>query len=318
MKKLVYIAQHLSTGGMPQYLLKQILAFKRTYKIFVIEVNNYSNEFVVQKNKIKEESTHFCVDSNEEKLLEVLKEISPDIIHFQEIPETFLSYETCLKIFSNERKYNIITTTHSSLTKLEEILFLPDKFVLVSEWSKNKFTNYFPYIDCEVWEYPIENYIVSKEEKLNLQSGLNFHPDKFHILNVGLFTPGKNQGEIFHIAKELIHLDIQFHFVGNLAENFKSYWEPILKVKPYNCIIWGEKENVIGFYKASDLFYFSSKFELNPLAIKEALSYQLPVLTRNLETYTDQYSNKKGIEIITDNLQETKEKILNHYTKWKM
>ena len=55
-EKLLFIAPHLSTGGMPQYLLRQIEEFLPKYNINVIEVSNLSNEFVVQKNKIKEKN----------------------------------------------------------------------------------------------------------------------------------------------------------------------------------------------------------------------------------------------------------------------
>ena len=53
-----------------------------------------------------------------------------------------------------------------------------------------------------------------------LQS-LGLDPDKKHILNIGLFTRRKNQGEIFDIAKKLP--DVQFHFVGNQAANFGDF-----------------------------------------------------------------------------------------------
>ena len=39
---------------------------------------------------------------------------------------------------------------------------------------------------------------------------------------------------------------------------------------PSNVKIWGERNDVDTFYAASDMFYFSSKLELNPLSIKES------------------------------------------------
>ena len=109
------------------------------------------------------------------------------------------------------------------------------------------------------------------------------------ILNVGLFTPGKNQGELFEIARK--NPDNDYHFIGNQAPNFRDYWEPLMKNKPDNCIIWGERTDVDMFYQAADEFYFTSKFELNPLVIKEALSWRLPVKMYKLPTYLDDYDN---------------------------
>ena len=52
-KKLLYVAPHLSTGGQPQYLYKQVKEFIKDFEIEVVEINNSGgNAFVVQKNRI--------------------------------------------------------------------------------------------------------------------------------------------------------------------------------------------------------------------------------------------------------------------------
>jgi hypothetical protein len=127
---------------------------------------------------------------------------------------------------------------------------------------------------------------------------------------VGLFSPGKNQGEIFSIARQLEKYKIKFHFVGNQAMNYEHYWLPLMKHKPDNCVIWGERDDVDTFYAACDLFYFSSILELNPLSIKEALSYKLPCIFRNLHTYLDTYDNNSLVTYINDDLKLTKRIIL--------
>ena len=50
--KILFYAPHLSTGGMPQFLLKRIETLKDTYEIFVVEDNCVSDKYVVQRNKI--------------------------------------------------------------------------------------------------------------------------------------------------------------------------------------------------------------------------------------------------------------------------
>ena len=81
--------------------------------------------------------------------------------------------------------------------------------------------------------------------------------------------------------------------------------------KQHNCIVWGERQDVDKFYKASDMFYFSSILELNPLSIKEALGYGLPSLFRKLHTYLDTYDSNKLVTYINDDLDNTKQIILN-------
>jgi glycosyltransferase involved in cell wall biosynthesis len=219
-----------------------------------------------------------------------------------------MSDEVAVELFNKDnRDYFIVTTTHSSLTTPSALRFYPDKFVLVSKWSQQKFQSQLPEIPTDIWEYPIDKYF--KDQKL-AQKLLDLDPEYKHVLNVGLFTPGKNQGEIFEIARQIEDKKIKFHFVGNQAGNFEEYWKPLMENVPSNCVVWGERNDVHNFYQACDVFYFSSKFELNPLSIKEALSYGMPCMFRKLETYLDTYDNNPLVTYIDDNLERTKHLLL--------
>lgn len=292
MKKLLYITPHLSTGGLPQYLLKKIETFNNQFEIWCIEWSNYSNDFVVQKNKIKNILGNKLITLNDDKKvsLDIITKINPDIIHIEEIPETFINSSILDTIYNNKRNYNIVVTTHSSNTDPSQIKWTADKFILVSEWSKEVFTNFYKeQIPCDIWEYPIEKKVVNKEKaKIKLGFDTNYK----HVLNVGLFTPGKNQGELIEIARKLKDYPIIFHFVGNQAVNFQDYWKPLMENLPNNCIIHGEKSNVEDYLEASDAFYFTSNFELNPLVVKESLSFGLPTFIKKLPTYKNTYDNK--------------------------
>lgn len=307
-KKLLYVASHLSTGGMPQYLLKQIQTFKDELEIQVVEYNDHSGGvFVVQKNQINDlVKLHTLYENKGEELLRIISEESPDIIHFTEIPEHFIDHNTLDKIFDNTiRKFDIVCSTHGSFTNPNEIRYQPDRYILVSEWSRRRFEHLG--IDTKVWEYPIENF---KYDKDSAKEELGFEPDWKHVLMVGLFSEGKNQSEIFDVARLLEKYKIKFHFVGNQAVNFESYWKPLMEDKPDNCIVWGERTDTDKFYKASDLFYFSSKLELNPLSIKEALSYRLPSIFRRLQTYLDTYDDNKLVTYIDGDIHNIKTLLL--------
>lgn len=301
-KKLLYITPHLSTGGMPQYLLKQIEVFRGKFDITVVEVANHSPHYVVQKNRIKDLGISIITLSEDKStLLDVVDDY--DILHFTEIPEHYLSHKILDEIFDNDKRtYDIVCSTHGSGTNPDRIKYHPDRYVLVSEWSRRQFEHLD--IDTEVWEYPVYDY---KPNYTKEQKGLGLDPEYKHVLMVGLFTPGKNQGEIFEVARQLEDYKIKFHFVGNQAGNFKDYWEPLMEDKPDNCIVWGERDDVDSFYQACDLFYFSSKLELNPLSIKEALSWNLPILMRRLHTYLDTYDDNDLVTYITDDRSKTKD-----------
>ena len=124
---------------------------------------------------------------------------------------------------------------------------------------------------------------------------------------MGLFTRGKNQGELFELAKKLGD-DFIFHFVGNQAMNFEDYWGPLMKDIPNNCIVHGERNDVDRFYKAADVFYFTSNYELSPLAVKESLSYELPTFIKKLHTYKNMYDGK--VTYITGNIEIDKKNLI--------
>ena len=304
-QKILFIAPHLSTGGMPQYLLKKIQSIKDQYDIHLVEYACVSGDYVVQREQLKWilGDKFYTLEENKLELIDIIDQIQPDVIHLEDTPESFMDTKLAVELYGDvNRNYFIVESTHSSLTVPSTLLFHPDKFILPSKWIQQKFTEQLPQIPNDIWEYPIENYY--KDQKL-AQDLLKLDPKQKHVLMVGLFTPGKNQGEIFEIAKQLP--EVQFHFVGNQAPNFAEYWSPLMENKPNNCVVWGERNDVSTFYQACDLFYFSSKFELMPLSIKEALSYNLPCLFRRLETYMDGYDNNPLVHYIDDNLDKTKQ-----------
>lgn len=311
MKKLLYVTPHLSTGGLPQYLLKKIEYFKNEFEIFVVEYSDLSPIYVVQKNKIKDivpPEKFFTLGEDKFELLSIIDNCSPDIIHFEEIPETFIEKRIIRQLINKQdRDYFVVTTTHSSATDPSTLLSYPDKFVLVSEWSKQKFESVID-IPCDIWEYPIEDFTPEKDK---YKTELGFNPNFKHVVNIGLFTPGKNQKEVFEIAQQLSDKPIKFHFIGNQAPNFETYWGPLMKDKPKNCIIWGERDDTYKFLQAADLFYFSSVLELNPLVVKESLSYKLPILMRNLPQYLDSYDKNTLVTYIDNNIENTKTTLLN-------
>jgi glycosyltransferase involved in cell wall biosynthesis len=298
MEKLIIITPHMSTGGCPQFVLKRIEMLKDFYDIYCIEYNFVSSHYVVQRNKVIEiiGDRFIPIFGNKDKLIEILTEIKPDIIHIEEFSESFIDIEVCNFIFKVDRTYKIIETTHGSDNRSTKKVNLPDKFIFVSDWSKNMYSHFD--VDSVVIEYPIDK----KEIDIEAKTRLGFDDEYKHIINIGLFTPGKNQAYIFEIARLLLDEKIKFHFIGNQAENFRHYWEPLMLNKPENCIIWGERSDVDDFIMASNLFLFTSKLELNPLVVKESLCYDIPILMFNLETYCGNYNNQEGVTFLSGDI----------------
>jgi FkbM family methyltransferase len=318
MKKLLVIAPHLSTGGCPQVIVNKIELLKDTYEIKCVEYSNIADAFRVQKdriiNLIGSENLIILSNDKEQVLMSLIDDFQPDFISMEEIPEFFLDEKITKRIYSNDRKYIITETTHDSSFPVERKRWFPDKFIFVSAFSAFKYSSYdIPY---EIVEYPVDFKVAKKRE---LQNKLHFDPSYKHVVNVGLFTPRKNQAYIFELAKHLLDYKIVFHFLGNLAGNFKDYWEPLVMSKPSNCMVWGERSDVYDFLESSDLFLFTSKGEknnkeLNPIAIKEALEYQIPMMMYNLDVYCGKYDKYENITYLTGDIDtdiNNLKKILN-------
>jgi len=318
--KILLICPHLSTGGQPSVALKRIESLIKDNDVYLIEYRQIAWSFVVQRNKIikllgdKFISLGNVWGDNEEirdKFIEIVEKINPDIIHMEEIPEKFIfgmREEHIQWLYRDARKYKIVETTHTSTFNVNDKKYFPDKFIFVSPYSAQEYSKFgIPY---SVVEYPTEKLEKNKSQSIK---HLNLDPEYFHVLNVGLFTRDKNQGYLFDIAKKLYDYKIHFHFVGNQADNFSDYWKPIMEKKLDNCFIYGEREDVELFYQASDLLVHPSILELNPLAIKEATSYDLPVYLNNLPTYINMYDSYKNVKYLSMDVDNDAQMILDHF-----
>jgi autotransporter strand-loop-strand O-heptosyltransferase len=289
--KILYLAPHLSTGGMPSVLLKRIQALEGfDVEIIVVEYSNHSDEYVVQKNEIKKlvHKMYTLVD-NKMELMDIIKRHNVQLVHIEEMVEDSVNnfpIDLLNNLYDNDRTWKIVETCHNVYFKPDiEKKYHPDAYVFCTPYHLETFKN-MPSTKF-VLEYPIENKIPSKGEKLYEKVKLGMNPMKTHVLNVGLWTPGKNQGEGVEIARQLP--DIEFHFVGNQAVNFKHYWEPFMTNLPDNVHVWGERSDVDKFMTACDVFMFNSTWECNPLVIRQAASHGLPILARNLPQYVGMF-----------------------------
>ena len=309
-KKVLFITPHLSTGGCPQYLYRKIVEHTGEIEAYVVEWDNIGGDaFVVQKNRIREwigSNRLFTLGENKDQIFDIIEEINPEVIHLEEIGETFIPYSVMERMFLGEdRNYFITETTHSSFSKKETKVFLPDKFFFVSDFSQKEFEPLG--VPSEIWQYPIDD--LTRPDRDSSLRDLGLDPSHLHVLQVGLFTPGKNQKETFELSKRFLSYKIQFHFLGNQAGNFEDYWKPLMDSKPENCVVWGERNDADRFMMCCDAFAFPSTFELNPLVVKEALSWKMPVMMRRLHTYGDHYDGKENVHYINDDLDKS-EKIL--------
>jgi FkbM family methyltransferase len=315
-KTLVYIAPHLSTGGLPQYLFKQIESMVNDFDVYCIEWENVTGGvLVVQRNRIQKllGNKLITLPENKDELFNILAKLNPEVIHLQEIPELFMPHGIADKLYTPSRTYKLIETSHDSSYDTRNKLFFPDKFLMVSKYQINQYRTLG--IPVDLVEYPIEHKVKTKTREQALRD-LGLDPNLKHVINVGLFTPRKNQAEVIEYARMMQQYPIQFHFLGNHADNFKYYWEPLMKDFPSNCKWWNERSDVDAFYEAADLFLFTSRGhatdkETMPLVIRESLSWKTPSLIYNLPVYLNYFDKFDSISYLTESTENNVELILH-------
>ena len=321
-KTILLIAQHLSTGGMPQYLYVQAkkLVEETNHNVYVVEWSDIAPIYDVQKNRILELLPNRLItlegsdEEKKKKFFHIIGKIKPDIIHLQEHPEMWMPDNVSTQFYSSDRTYKIIETSHDS-GFAEELdtrkKYLPDAFAFISDYHPKMYSKLCNEYDIpyEIVEFPIIK--KSRPDRNKTLEELGLDPSYKHILNVGLWTSRKNQAEIVEYAKNLKDEKIKFHFVGNQADNFKWYWEPLMEDLPENCVVWGERDDVNKFYSCMDLFLFTSRGtkgdkETNPLVLKEAIGWGIPVMLYNLEVYCGMYNGLDNVTFLGDDMNEDK------------
>ena len=318
--KILFLAPHLSTGGMPSFLLRRIKALmnNENFELFVVEYADIGGwAYVVQKNEIKKiikPENFFTLYEDKSLLMNIIRDNDIDIVHADEILEGFgqpMADVLLNDLYDNNRTWKIVETCHNVwFNPNTSKRYNPDGYAFCTPWHKFKTFSEMPSY-AEVLPFPIGNKVPTIEEKLESIALLGMDPNKKHVINVGLWTSGKNQKEGVEVARSLeeSNPEIQFHFIGNQAPNFEEYWGPIMSDLPSNVTVWDERSDVENFMKAADLFMFNSTWECNPLVLREAASFGLKILSRNLEQYMDMFT--PYITEIDGDITSTKYKIIS-------
>lgn len=312
-EKYLFIAPHLSTGGSPKYLEWLIESKKKSNcEIKVLEWNVYSYDYTVQRNNIINiigqnnfktvggywESEQFFIDK-ENEIIDFINSYDPDYIHLNEFSEDFairgFTKNIINFLYNKNRKFKLYETCHKAYIDFNKKTNIPDELWLCSEfhYQKAKLLN-FNIKNVEM-DLPLKN----RPDRNQVLQSLNLDPNKLHVLQVGLFSINKNQKFTFDLAKKFIGQPVEFHFIGNTC----YIDECNINKNQSNCKIWGERNDVDVFLSCMDLFVMPSLEELNPISIKEALSWGLPCFISNIETLYKKYVNNSLIHFIeNDNL----------------
>ena len=310
---------------MPQFLLKRIQALKAysDVEIFVYEWTQTSKNYTVQREQIKNliPQSNFVscgvigdVNINtRNNINNYLRDNKIDIVHIEDEAEAFLSDDIIKELYNPKHPWKIIETPHSlNFDPDRPKICEPNGYCFTITHHKNIVDKS---IKTKVIKYPLDPSIICEESRDDILSDIGWRLNgEHHILNVGLWTPGKNQEYALELAKKFWYKygwTYIFHFVGNQAPNFKDYWEPLMNDLPPNIRIHGEKDEheTSKFYKMSDLLLFTSTWESWGIVIEEAKVNNLRIMAHDLDHYGDE--RIPFIEPLSGDIDKDYELLLN-------
>jgi len=316
--KILFLAPHLSTGGMPAFLLRRIQMLQKwtKHEIFVAEWTLYSGVYTVQRDQVLKliPEDHFVTlgqlgeeidihTKNRMKVVDYCYENDIDLIHIDEVPEGFDGFSTFpseiqQELYDVKHPWRIVETCHNIWFDPKKAKKIdPDGFAcVVAEHANDRFKGRG--IPAPLINFPIDSpYDTDKlptRDEILTEMGYRLNGE-YHIVNIGLWTSGKNQGYALEIARELYNKygqTYQFHFIGNQASNFKQYWEPLMQNVPPNCHVHGERSDTHKWLIMADVMLFTSTWECNPIVLAEAASYNTKIMAFDLPQYGGQWTSR--------------------------
>lgn len=208
----------------------------------------------------------------------------------------------------NEKQQNSVKKT---LKSVDKIIVLSEKWKKIYE--KIVINNKICVIHNSVDELKYRKYKLSKEK------------NKLKILYLGKISEDKGIYDLLNAINKLKIQNIEFIFVGPI-ENKKKFFETINRLKIRNkCKIIGE---IIGdsrfkYFALASIFILPSHIEALPIALLEAMSFGLPIISTKVGAIPEVITNQKnGILIEPKNINELaksiKKLVLNPKLREKM
>lgn len=227
-------------------------------------------------------------------------------VSYQGPPSNFSAYLVLNKIEAKKK----VQWIYSDVSKLnldkKTIGFLYgsfDKFFVVSNEAKNKFTDTFPQLanKTEVMFNIIDEKLILQEA--SKKRGFKDKFDGIRILTVGRLSGEKGQALTIPILARLINegYNVRWYCLGE--GELKSKYKELIKeykVEDYY-ILLGSDTNPYPYFKECDLYVQSSKFEGYCLTLAEARVFNKPIISTNFSGAREQLiDNETGLIVKYD------------------
>lgn len=311
--KVCFIIPTLDPGGIETYTLRFIKYSKNFIEPHIIVRSNFKGklyeDYLNETNNIYFQPLGYFNVYNLSKYLKLFKKIRPNtVVDFNAnfagltmLIAKIIHIEKRIAFYrqgKNHYKNSFLRNIYNKFSN--QLVFKYSTAILSNSQASIDF--FFPYIkshDIRFEVIPngikISDYdLIESKEKIRIS--LNLPRGAFIIGNVGRHDPLKNHITILKVAKKLIELNKNVHFVfcGIGTEKLNLLVEK-MKLKEFITIL-GFRRDVPRVLKALDLFFFPSISEGQPNALLEAMISGIEFISSNIPSIVEcvpesKYSN---------------------------
>lgn len=317
MKLLFFLSRYPGWGGI-ETVTSQIVdeLLKRDYSVDIVSYIQQEEAQIIpnQVNLYKMPSSDYVSEENTKFCNEIVRRNKYDLIIYQ---DSYVPSEKTVIELSSNNKIPFIIFEHNTPLLLYKIKYV-DQAISFKGIIKRLFYPYFRniylkrerirkrmlYDYCERYVMLSKNYIPEIKKRL----GITEDPNKFRYINnpiksqttdfsiyktkdilfVGRLVPEKSVDKILKIWKDVEkkYPDYTLSIVGDgpLRQELENLTD---KLNLKNIIFYGY-QNPIEFYKRSQLFLMTSKFEGWGMTLLEAMSYGcIPLAENNFSALPD-------------------------------
>lgn len=224
------------------------------------------------------------------KLISIIKEFQPDVIHTHRTKENIIGgVSAFLTKCKSIRTAHGLPEFNSSLrnviyTFLDRFSarFFQQRVISVSDELKEKLITDFPHSKITVINNGVDIDYIEKQSKLDI--GLSVDDNKFNICFIGRFVSVKRVDLFYGYAREVLmnkrNLNIHFHMVGDgpLLNTMKEQAEQDNIESKIS--FTGFIENTAPYLKQMDMILFTSDNEGLPMTLLEAMVLNVLVMAR--------------------------------------
>lgn len=230
------------------------------------------------------------------------------------------SFFTSLDIYYHYHTKGIekFVVSSASALKLTNFFTKGVSIILLSPLLKNDFAKVSTYDNILFLPNGVENNYSNEEFERYI---IDKKFEKINILYLSNMIKSKGYLEVIKLAKIYKKKNYHYHFAGgwqdkNDEKEFYNFIEDnkLENIVTFHGFVHGKRKKEL--FESASMFIFPTRYdnEAFPLAILEALSYGLPVLTTNEGSIPFMVDNKSGIVVDNlNNLSEAFEEIIEKF-----